>query len=311
MKKPRIEDLVMAKLYPQRKEIDPNDWQTHVRRNLVQEVRDETVRFYGPTDCLEAQYPGLDYANPAHRMRLGRFSYHRRLFRAFDELRLTDNEIQRLCKWEGTRWAKETYEANNGIKIKDTTWDGIVDARYRRTTATLSPMQPERSNAEVGGSSDNEMESEDEDEDDDAEAEGSDEHEEISEEESEDEVEQSVGVQLNERLIAATEARARGEHATMDPAWEQWLKEAAERGTVPNISQMHSTISTSGAMPQTPVYLGQELPGYLGGNPTSQNAARQAQLPPPPEYMSRSPGTYASLNGGGPSPSAPSGSSTV
>ncbi len=309
MKKPRIEDLVMAKLYPQRKEIDPNDWQTHVRRNLVQEVRDETVRFYGPTDCLEAQYPGLDYATSAHRMRLGRFPYHRRLFRAFDELRLTDNEIQRLCKWEGTRWAKETYEANNGIRVKDTTWDGIVDARYRRTTATLFPMQPERSNAEVGESSDNEMEYEDED--DDAEVEGSDEDEEVSEEESGDEVEQSVGVQLNERLIAATEARARGEHATMDPDWEQWLKEAAERGAVPNISQVQGSNSTPGVIPQTPVYWGQEIPGYLAENPTPENIATQAQLPPPPQYIPRSPGTYASLTGGGPSPSAPSGSATV
>ena len=309
MKKPRIEDLVMAKLYPQRKEIDPNDWQTHVRRNLVQEVRDETVRYYGPTDCLEAQYPGLDYANSAHRMRLGRFPYHRRLFRAFDELRLTDNEIQRLCKWEGTRWAKETYEVNNGIRIKDTTWDGIVDARYRRTAAALYPMQPERGNAEVGGSSDNEMECEDED--DDAEVEGSDEDEEISEEESEDEVEQSVGVQLNERLIAATEARARGEHATMDPDWEQWLKEAAERGAIPNTSQVPGTNSTAVAVPQIPVYWGQEIPGYLGGNPTPENTARQAQLAPPPEYMSRSLGTYVSLNSGGPSPSVPSGSATV
>ena len=311
MKKPRIEDLVMAKLYPQRKEIDSNDWQTHIRRNLVQEVRDETVRFYGPTDCLEAQYPGLDYASSAHRMRLGRFPHHRKLFKAFDELRLTDNEIQRLCKWEGTRWAKETCEANNGIKIKDTTWDGIVDARHRRTTATLCPVQPERNNAEAGESSDNEMEYEDEDENDDAEVEGSDEDEEVSEEESEDELEQSVGVQLNERLIAATEARARGEHATMDPDWEQWLKEAAERGAVPNISQVHGTNPTPGAMPQTPVYWGQEIPGYLGGTPTPEHTARQAQLPPPPEHMPRSPGTYASLNGGGPSQSAPSGSATV
>ena len=309
MKKPRIEDLVMAKLYPQRKEIDPNDWQTHVRRNLVQEVRDETVRFYGPTDCLEAQYPGLDYANSAHRMRLGRFPYHRRLFRAFDELRLTDNEIQRLCKWEGTRWAKETYEANNGIKIKDTTWDGIVDARNSRTTATLFPVQPERSNEEVGESSENEMEYEDED--DVAEMEGSDEDEEISDEESEDEVEQSVGVQLNERLIAATEARARGEHATMDPDWEQWLKEAAERGAVTNISQVHGANPTAGAIPQTSVYWGQQIPGYLGENTTPENTETQAQLPPPPQYIPRSPGTYPSLTGGGPSPSVPSGSATV
>ena len=281
MKKPKIEDLVMGKLYPLRKDTDPNEWQTHVRRNLVPEVRAETVCFYGPTDCLEAQYPGLDYNKRAHRMRLSRFTCHRRVFRVFDELRLTDNEIQRLCRWEGTRWARETYETNNGVKIKDTTWDGIVDARHIMTTATFTALRSgEGVEVEAGELADNEMEYKDGDDDD--EVEDSDEGEEVSEIGSEDEVQQSVGVELNQRLLAATEARARGESATLDADWEQWLKEAAERGTAPNMGQAFPSMPPTA--PQTPVYWGRDIPEYLSDNPTPEMAAIQAQLPSPPQY---------------------------
>ena len=301
----------MARLYLQRKDTDPSDWQTHVRRSLVPEVRDETLRFYGPTDCLEAQYPGLDYAKPAHRLRLDRFPYHRRLFRVFDELRLTGSEIQRLCKWEGTRWAKETYETTNGMKIKDTTWDGIVDARCRGTTATLFAPLPEKSQAGAKETSDNEMDYEDDD--DDAEVQDSDEMEAVSEEESEDEVdevEQSIGVQLNERLLAATEARARGEDATMDPDWEQWLKEAAERDAVPNVPQVHRPSSAPQTIPAQ-VYWGQEIPGYLEDNPTPENVMIQTQVQPPPQYMPRPPETYSLLVNGAAISSASSASPPV
>ena len=130
MKKPRIEELVMSHLFPQRKDIDPRDWQTHIIRSLTQEVRRKPDFFYGVGDCLEAQYPGLDYAKPAHRLRLNRFPCHRKPFRVFDELRLTDYEIQRLCRWEGTRWDWETYE------IKDSTWNGVQN---RSTSVTVAP----------------------------------------------------------------------------------------------------------------------------------------------------------------------------
>lgn len=216
MKKPRIEELVMSRLFPQRKDIDPGDWQTYIRRSLVQEVRTETVCFYGPFDCLEAQYPGLDYAKPAHRLRLNRFPSHRKLFRVFDELRLTDYEIQRLCKWEGTRWARETYEANNRVKIKDTTWNAVHDFRNKRTTVTVTPVwNGETIETELEECSDDDVEPEGEDE----EMRDSDEGDELSEEESEDELQRSVGVDLNQRLLVATEARARGEDATIDADW--------------------------------------------------------------------------------------------
>ena len=273
----------MAKLYPMRKHMDPNDWQTHIRRNLVPEVRAETLCFYGPTDCLEAQYPGLDYNKPAHRMRLGRYACHRKLFRAFDELRLTENEIQRVCRWEGTRWAREIYEANNGLKIKDTTWDGIVDARYRRTTATPFPLRAEETTeVEAGELADNEMDYKDESEDE--EAEDSDGEDEVCESESDDEVQQSVGVELNQRLLAASEARERGENVILDADWEQWLKEAAERGALPNISPAQGSVSMPQLAPQTPAYWGREIPDYLSDNPSPEIAAIQSRLPPPPQY---------------------------
>ena len=265
MKKPRVEDLVMSRLFPQRKDIDPSDWQTYVRRSLIQEVRTETLCFYGPFDCLEAQYPGLDYAKTAHRLRLSRFPSHRKLFRIFDELRLTESEIHRLCKWEGTRWARETYEANNRVKIKDTTWNGVYDFRNRRTTVTVAPgWSGETAETESGKIPDNDVESEGEDE----EMRESDEGDELSEE-SEDELQRSVGVDLNQRLLVATEARARGEEATIDADWEQWLKEAAE-----NSALMPATPS------QTSVHWGREIPEYLSANP----ATLRNRLPPPPHY---------------------------
>ncbi len=41
---------------------------------------------------------------------------------------------------------------------------------------------------------------------------------------------ESYGVRLNQRLIYATAARERGHNIPLDEEWEQWLKEARERG---------------------------------------------------------------------------------
>lgn len=287
MKPPKIEQLVMAKLFPVKKDTDPSDWQIHVRRNLLQEVRLETVRFYGARVCEEAQYPALDYNNPSHRMRLSHFTNHRRLFRTFDELRLTDGEIQKLCRWEGTRWAREEYEAHNGKRVKETTWDGVADHRNRRTRVIRAPgalpQQPQQGKGSVTlAVADHDLES---DIDDVGVEESRYEHGDTGDE-SDDEMQQSVGVELNQRLLAATEARARGENATLDPDWEQWLKEAAERGTLPNLPNLLGVTPTARAdTPQTPSYWGRELPAYLGDHPTPAMAAVQARIPPPPQYF--------------------------
>ena len=282
MKKSGIDELIMSRLFASsRKDLDPNDWQTHVTRNIVHEVRLETLRFYGPTDCLEAQYPGLDYSKLAHRRRLEQFPYHKKLFRAFDQLRLTDSEIHTLCNWEGTRFAREAYEANNNIKIRDTTWDGVANHSFRSTNATQISLrggnvepeidQPPESMESGAEAEDEEMEDTD--------------REEGSEIDTEDEMPHSVGVELNQRLLAATEARARGENVIIDADWEQWLKEAAERGAQTDMLPPPASASAPATAPQTPVYWGREIPEYLSDNPTPENAAIQASLPPPPQYI--------------------------
>lgn len=280
MRKPLVEELIMSRLFVTKKDTDPDDWHTHVRRNIVQEVRAETLRFYGPTDCLEAQYPGLDYNRRDHRLRLNHFPYHRRLFRVFDQLRLVDSEIQNLCKWEGTRCAREQYQKKNRTIIIDTTWDGVVDLKGSLTAATQASLRGGHVEVESGELSDIVILGEE-----DEEGAGSVEEEQVPNDDSEDELQRSVGVELNQRLLAATEARARGEDVIIDADWEQWLKEAAERGIHAGIS--HVPESTSGVVDtaQNLIYWGHEIPEHLSDSPTPELAAIQASLPPPPDYF--------------------------
>ena len=235
MHKPAIPPLVYSRLFPVPRSSDPTSFQAHTTRNLLPEVHAETACFYGPVNCLEAQYPGLDYANPAHRVRLGRYPWHCKLFCILDELRLSDHEIQTLCRWEGTRSAREKYEKDAGIMIRDTTWDEVEHAVYIKATVIRNGLctgeEPDGEVRQIGEEKikmDNELDDEEMDTLDVADMN-------IAEDESEDELQQSFGVELNHRLILATEARARGEEAVLDPAWEQWLKEAAERGVIPDI----------------------------------------------------------------------------
>ena len=129
-----IAHLLYAYLFPRPKDDDPPSFAAHLALNLVQEVRVEVGLFYGDLVTIEAKYPGLDYCYGPHRMRLGRFPHHARLFAAFDALNLTYQEIQDFCCWEGTRWARERYEKDEGCIIEDTTGDHIplfVDPRLR------------------------------------------------------------------------------------------------------------------------------------------------------------------------------------
>jgi hypothetical protein len=120
-----IATLLYNHIFPEPKQGDPQNFSTHLARNLVPEVRIEVNLYYGDLNSAEARYPGLNYCHRAHRMRLGRFPHHRRLFDAFDELRITDSEIQEFCNWEGTKSARERYEKDEGIKVLDTTGDEI------------------------------------------------------------------------------------------------------------------------------------------------------------------------------------------
>ncbi|KAK2742500.1 hypothetical protein FQN57_005391 [Myotisia sp. PD_48] len=230
MHKPSLLHVVYAALYPKPRSTDPTSFAAHISKYLVPEVRFETTLFYGALDSIEARYPGLDYSYPPHRMRLSRFPYHRRLFRAFDELRLTPAEIESLCRWEGTRSARIRYERDAGIRVRDTTEDDIhmaphplppsvsvhvyasaADMNDRTSIRLPIPGQPYLNNPEIDF---NETAQEDDLED---------------ENSSEDDME-SYGVALNEHLLEATAARGRGVNVALDEIWEQWLKEATERG---------------------------------------------------------------------------------
>ncbi|CZT22408.1 uncharacterized protein RCC_08278 [Ramularia collo-cygni] len=129
-----IAHLLHNHLFPHPSPNDPPSFSAHLARNLVPEVRIEVATFYGDLNSAEARYPGLNYCHPPHRMRLGRFKHHKRLFDAFDALGLTYGEIQDFCCWEGTKWARERYEKDEGVKVVDTTGDEIgpfVDKRDR------------------------------------------------------------------------------------------------------------------------------------------------------------------------------------
>jgi hypothetical protein len=127
MKGRPTDQLVYECMLPKPKPGDPPSFYDLLRRHLVPEVRSETISFYGSLDTPEARYPGLDFFYPPHRIRLSRFTWHERLFRAFDTLKLTPSEIAGLTKWEGTKWAKEWHEQEKGIAIRDTTGDCIHD----------------------------------------------------------------------------------------------------------------------------------------------------------------------------------------
>lgn len=132
-----IAHILYKHLYPNPGPEDPPSFAAHLAKNLVPEVRVEVATFYGDLNTVEARYPGLNYCYPAHRMRLGRFKHHRRLFEAFDALGLTYQEIQDFCCWEGSRWARLKYEEDQGEKVIDTTGDGIgpwIDRGHEKMT---------------------------------------------------------------------------------------------------------------------------------------------------------------------------------
>lgn len=202
MHKPSITQLVYKQLYPRpNAQKDPPSFAQFVSRLLVHEVRTETTNFYGSLNCVEAQYPGLDYSFWAHRQRLARFPHHKRLFKAFDELGLTKNEIYSICQWEGTKSAKDKYEKDAGRKITDTTLEDVALEDERQPPVIHFYGEED----EPSDRSDDEMDT------------------------VPNEVSESYGVQLNAQLRAAADAHARGQPVVFDEQWEQWMKEALER----------------------------------------------------------------------------------
>lgn len=223
MKGRPIDQLVYERMFPTPKPTDPRNFQELLQAQIVPEVRHETQAFYGSLSSQEAKYPGLDYSHKPHRNRLSRYTWHKRLFRAFDDLRLTPNEIAILTKWEGTRSAKERFEKEQGVVIRDTTADEIedwVEPELRPSGGT----QAQRADVE---------EMDDIQEAEDREARGADEE---MDEDSDMEI-HSVGNDLNERLRAAVAQREAGNTSTiLDEEWEQWFKDAVEAGSIPFLS---------------------------------------------------------------------------
>ena len=94
--------LIYNYLYPRPTPNDPPSFAAHLARNLVPEVRIEVATYYGDLNSVEARYPGLNYCHGPHRMRLGRFKHHRRLFDAL--LIATNHTITTLLSW--SRWRR-------------------------------------------------------------------------------------------------------------------------------------------------------------------------------------------------------------
>lgn len=228
-----IEEIVYDQLFPRPKTSDAQTFQSFLQRSLIPEVRQETHSFYGHIDTPEAKYPGLDYSHPTHRMRLSRWPWHRRLFRAFDSLGLTKFEIAGLTKWEGTKWAKEKYESEQGVAIRDTTADGFPTwespREWVRPSASSDSLLRSSSPLSSGMSTPPFQPADEDDEDED--------------DESEDELE-SVGEELNERLRTQAARREAGDNsAVLDEAWEQWLKTALESGELAVVTEQMTTIT--------------------------------------------------------------------
>ena len=256
-------------LFPKPTTHDPPSFAAHLARNLVPEVRIEVATFYGDLNSTEARYPGLNYCHPPHRMRLGRFKYHKRLFDAFDALGLTYNEIQDFCCWEGTKWARERYEKDEGVKVTDTTGDEIgpyVDRRElraadeaRRRSITrkteISVIVEEaangRPNHEALGQQDEEMsdaDSEGEAEVERDENEGEDGHETPRDGEAGVEERHSEFARrsqaINQSILAAWE-----QGRSLPPDIEQYLKEESERGTLPDLRSAIASRASGGHAP--------------------------------------------------------------
>lgn len=264
-----IAHLLYSHLFPHPGPNDPPTFSAHLARNLVPEVRIEVATFYGDLNSAEARYPGLNYCHPPHRMRLGRFKHHRRLFQAFDDLGLTYNEIQEFCCWEGTKWARERYERDEGVKVVDTTGDEIgpfVDRReLRRGSITrktdieivvehrrrVEERDEEMSDADSEGGDEDEHEDEHEGET------AADEtlHETVALEEHISELsrrrQHSINnreQEYNRRIMAAWE-----QGLALTPELENYLKEQTERGTLPMSMDLRNILrrSTSGYQPLT------------------------------------------------------------
>ncbi|KAI1282844.1 hypothetical protein F5Y07DRAFT_199211 [Xylaria sp. FL0933] len=249
-----VDQLVYESMFPKPRSTDVQNFQSLLHRHLILEVRQEVHSFYGHLDTQEAKYPGLDYCHHIHRIRLSRWPWHRRLFRAFDNLRLTDAEIAGLTKWEGTKWAKDRFERDSGITIRDTASDDIsswVEPEHRPQATGETPRAHFQEFEEEEEEEIEEGEEEEEEEDGvDLDENEEDMDLEQAEEESDEELE-SIGFALNERLRERAARHEAGEASEpYEEEWEQWLKNVIESGEFPFLTDPNQQPSDTNLIPQ-------------------------------------------------------------
>ena len=222
--------LVLKCILPAKPDLTRDDWRAYIHRYLIPEIHAETLRFYGETTSAEALHPGLDYASKRHRLRLEAFPQHRRLFGVLDRLRLTKDEIRSLCKWEGTLLAREVFERQHKLQIEDTTWEGVLPYNKLRPSAyVLLTRSSQRGGSSTPAAaqqlgSDQDLNVEDEE----SIFEKGDGNAEL---ETEEETQRDDIVDLDRLFM----------DGNMHAEWEQWMKEALERGAVPSLpGSLHS-----------------------------------------------------------------------
>ncbi|KAK5057517.1 hypothetical protein LTR84_011517 [Exophiala bonariae] len=223
MRKPSIPDLIYQKTFPRPKQGEPASFYAHVQRHIVGEVRVEVQTYYGALDTLEAQYPGLDYTYAPHRRRMSRYPWHRRLFRVFDELSLTNDEILNLCQWEGTRAAKERYEREAQTEVKTTTAHDVAVAPRGSGPRVIFEGWSTESSAEQS------IDSQHAAKEDPADQESDDQPKSEQRGDSPDSL-PAPSNEILDLLRTAIQSRSRLESSVATTqAWEQWLKDALER----------------------------------------------------------------------------------
>ncbi|EMC99160.1 hypothetical protein BAUCODRAFT_31476 [Baudoinia panamericana UAMH 10762] len=282
-----IAHVLYAYLFPHPTQNDPPSFSAHLARNLVPEVRIEVATFYGDLNSVEARYPGLNYCHSPHRMRLSRFKHHKRLFDAFDKLGLTYNEIQEFCCWEGTKWARERYEKDEGTIVKDTTGDEIgpyVDRRElraaerelrrksitRQTEIEVIVEEADGALSSHPAEADDEEDEEMSDADDGADVEGAD-SETVHEPPVEAAAREEHVAELNRRRDQAITQRiisAWQDGLSLPPEIEQYLKEQQERG-----HDLRSTVNLRDLMNQSNARHGYALLPAPGNAPAAASAA--------------------------------------
>ena len=169
--------------------------------------------------------------------------------------------------------------------IRDTTWDDVEAEAPRPASAVKThlaagegkrlPPDSVHEDGKISGQDDDEVEASEADEG-------------VNEDDSEDELQHSIGVDLNRHLLAATAARARGEAVVLDADWEQWLKEAAERGASEAASL--ASVGTNQGLSNHNGSYAQQMPPIFRSNPQQHGEVLDA-----PQYAAYSATTSSNL----------------